>query len=129
MQITLTNLPHNSAVINESFPFLTTIHFKTSSHISGVVDNVYGKTLCMYLIDPNIQNEHSNSILNVTEEWYNNGYPIPISVIFEQLGLKQHVSPLCKMLNFSNISNIDGPVFSFHDKPALIKKHQIRVEK
>lgn len=129
MQITLTNISHNSANIDESFPYITTVHFKNAPHVSGVVDNVYGKTLCMYLIDPKVQGDYYNPMVEITETWFNNGYVIPISVMFEQAGIKHFATPLCKIFNLSNITCVDGPVFSYYDKPVLIKKQQIRVEK
>lgn len=129
MQITLTNISHNSANIDESYPYVTTICFKNNSQVTGIIDNVYGKTLCMYLIDPKIQGDYFDSIIQIAEQWYNNDFVNPISVTFEQAGIKQYAAPLCKMYSLSNITGIDGPVFSFYDKPVLIKKQQIRVEK
>lgn len=129
MQYTFTNVPHNSADIDETYPFLSLFTLKNNVVYKGVVDNVYSKSVCMYLIDPKVSHESVKTIITESTNWYNNGCIEPISISFERAGLKQFAAPLCKSFNISAIINVEGPVHTFYEKPTLIKKQQIRVEK
>lgn len=129
MLITFNNIQHDSAIIDDLYPYLTELHFKNNNTVKGVIDNVYSKSICIYLMDPSLSSNHFDVIYEAVNQWYENGCCKPISVSFEIAGIKDYVAPLCKSYNISNIIEINGPVYSFYDKPALIKKQQIRVEK
>jgi hypothetical protein len=90
---------------------------------------VYSKSVCIYLIDPKLSHDSLNAILNESLDWYNKGCVEPISISFERIGIKQYAAPLCKTFNISAIIEVAGPVHTFYEKPSLIKKQQIRVEK
>lgn len=129
MQYTFTNTTHNCDNIDELYPFLSRFTLKNNIVYKGVVDNVYSKSVCMYLIDPEVLHESANIILTEASVWFNNGCIEPVSIAFERAGLKQYAAPLCKTFNISAIVHVDGTIHSFYEKPSLIKKQQIRVEK
>lgn len=129
MQLHLESVQHDDAIIDSKFPYITSITLKNKNPFSCVVDNTYAKTICVYHLDPYIDDPNITQIINVTSEWFNGGCTIPISVIYERVGLKPTTSLICRTYNLSNIADINGPVYSFFDKPLTIKKQQIRIEK
>lgn len=129
MQLHLESVQHNDAVIDPEYPYITSITLKNKNAFSCIVDNTYAKTICVYHLDPYDKDPNIAQIVSITTDWFNEGCSIPISVIFERSGLKPKTSLVCRTYNISNIAEIDGPVYSFFDKPLTIKKQQIRVEK
>jgi hypothetical protein len=77
----------------------------------------------MYVI-PNYEYVES-AIYTIAEDWYNNGYDKPVSIAFEQFGIKDIVSPMLRKVNLKNIERIDGPIFSHISNVSNIKKSSI----
>jgi len=122
MKIQINGIIHND-IINEPHKFISKVIFTNKLTNDCIIDHVDVKWIVMYVI-PNYEYVES-AIYTIAEDWYNNGYDKPVSIAFEQFGIKDIVSPMLKKVNLKNIERIDGPIFSHISNVSNIKKSSI----
>jgi len=122
MKIQITGIIHND-IINEPHKFISKVIFTNKLTNDCIIDHVDTKWIVMYVI-PNYEYVES-AIYTMAEDWYNNGYDKPVSIAFEQFGIKDIVSPMLRKVNLKNIERIDGPIFSHISNVSNIKKSSI----
>jgi hypothetical protein len=122
MKIQITGIIHND-IINEPHKFISKVIFTNKLTNDCIIDHVDTKWIVMYVI-PNYEYVES-AIYTIAEDWYNNGYDKPVSIAFEQFGIKDIVSPMLRKVNLKNIERIDGPIFSHISNVSNIKKSSI----
>jgi hypothetical protein len=129
MLIHVENTNHNDTIIDEKYPYITSITLKNKQPFTCVIDNTYNKTICVYHLNPLHTDDSVQQMLSICDGWYEEGCQVPISILFERNGIKSIASPLCRTYNISNTVQINGPVYSFFNKPSVVKKQQVRIEK
>lgn len=122
MKIQLPLIIHND-IINEPYNFISKVIFTNKLTNDCIIDHVDTKWIILYVI-PNFEYVDS-SIYTIAESWYTNGYDKPVSIAFEQFGIKDIVSPMLRKINMKNIEKINGPVFSHISNVSNIKKSSI----
>lgn len=124
MKIKLSSIIHND-IINEPHNFISKVIFTNNTTNDCIIDHVDAKWIILYVI-PNFEYVDT-SIYTIANSWYNTGYDRPVSIAFEQFGIKNIVSPLLKKINVKNIEQIDGPIFSHINTVSTIKKSSITI--
>lgn len=124
MKIKLSSIIHND-IINEPYNFISKVIFTNNTTNDCIVDHVDQKWIILYVI-PNFESVDT-TIYKIANNWYNTGYDRPVSIAFEQFGIKNIVSPLLKKINVKNIEQIDGPIFSHINNTTTIKKSSITI--
>jgi len=124
MKIKLSSIIHND-IINEPYNFISKVIFTNNTTYDCIVDHVDQKWIILYVI-PNFESVDT-TIYKIANNWYNTGYDRPVSIAFEQFGIKNIVSPLLKKINVKNIEQIDGPIFSHINNTTTIKKSSVTI--
>lgn len=124
MKIKLSSIIHND-IINEPYNFISKVIFTNNTTNDCIIDHIDQKFIIMYVI-PNFEYVDT-SIYTIAEDWYNTGYDRPVSIAFEQFGIKELSCPFIRKINMKNIKRIDGPVFSHVNNSSNIKKAAINI--
>jgi hypothetical protein len=110
------------------YPFITLIQYK-SQHILSIVDNIFNKSLKVFVIDlcgPSGINEEA--IIALASEWYDNSRTrYPISFEFSKRGMTQQTSKIYRTYAIDSIARVIGPIFSFPmDQVFKVKRRKRR---
>lgn len=124
MKIKLSSIIHND-IINEPYNFISKVIFTNKTTNDCIIDHVDTKWIILYVI-PNFEYVDP-AIYTIADSWYNTGYDRPVSIAFEQFGIKNIVSPLLKTINVKNVEQIDGPIFSHINNNSNIKKSSVTI--
>lgn len=127
MKIVLDDTVHEDIIVNENYPFISKIYLPNEEY-HCIVDNMYNKWIKGYILNysfaETFDDEH---ILNITLNWYNNNHEKPISLLYERMGIKLEMEKYFKSFHINKIVKIQGPVFSYIQKPKQIRRHQFKL--
>jgi hypothetical protein len=93
MKIKLSSIIHND-IINEPYNFISKVIFTNNTTNDCIVDHVDQKWIILYVI-PNFESVDT-TIYKIANNWYNTGYDRPVSIAFEQFGIKKYSFTIIK---------------------------------
>lgn len=112
--------------ISVHYPYLSHIIFNNGLKYTCIIDNVYPKWIAAYnLSQLSTYRIDEQNLCSIVDKWYGGGSNIPVSIFFEQNGMKPYISNILNHFNMKNIKSITGPIYSFNQKPKSVKKIRI----
>lgn len=112
--------------ISDHYPYLSRIIFNNGLNYTCIIDNVYPKWIAAYnLSQLSTYHIDEKNLCSIIDKWHTDGSIIPVSIFFEQQGMKPYISNILNHFNMKNIKSITGPVYSFNQKPKSVKKIRI----
>lgn len=124
---TVDHIIFDNSVVSELHPYLSKIVFTDNKEILCVIDNMYTKLLKTYVCDKtNLRPNNIDIILEIADNWHNDGCIMPISIFFEKAGIKSNVIDISQTYYYRNIMAITGPQYKFDIDISSVRKQSIK---
>ena len=126
MKLRVDDLEHIDIVINEQYPYITRLYIKPNVAYNYIFDNSYNRRIYGYVLDYSGAEQVPAEVYVVLDDWYQNYSDKPLSLHLERSGLRDIMSRFYKSFHYSKVDRVEGPIFSYVNRPRTTRRYQLK---